>query len=68
MGIMSRGVIGEVRCGFLRIYAPTPYSTVFLLHALASAPIKIGFSTMRFGLMRSCGLGWIGPTQMSILV
>ena len=41
MGIMSRGVIGEVRCGFLRIYAPTPYSTVFLLHALASAPIKI---------------------------
>jgi hypothetical protein len=26
---VSRGVIGEVRCGFLQIYAPTPYSAVF---------------------------------------
>jgi hypothetical protein len=51
--LTSRGVIGEVRCGFLRIYAPTPYSVVFLLHAPAPAPIKIGF-----GAVRSCGLGW----------
>jgi hypothetical protein len=60
MGIMSRSVIGEVRCGFFRIYAPTPYSAVFLLHAPAPAPasIKIDFGAMRFGLVRSCGLGW----------
>jgi hypothetical protein len=32
--------------GFLWIYAPIPYSTVFLLHALASAPIKIGFGAV----------------------
>ena len=43
---MSRGVIGEVRCGFLWIYAPTPYSAVFLLHAPAPAPIKIGFGAV----------------------
>ena len=36
------GAIGEVRCSFLRIYIPTPYSTVFLLHAPVPAPIKIG--------------------------
>jgi hypothetical protein len=47
----TRGVIGEVRCGFLRIYAPTPYSAVFLLHAPAPAPIKIGFGTVRRGLV-----------------
>ena len=39
-----------MRCGFLRIYAPTPYSAVFLLHA--PAPIKIGFDAVR------CGLVW----------
>jgi hypothetical protein len=55
-----RGVIGEVRCGFLRIYAPTPYSAVFLLHALALAPIKIDFGVVR------CGIGavlrfWASP-------
>jgi hypothetical protein len=53
---LSRGVIGEVRCGFLRIYAPTPYSAVFLLHAPAPAPIKIGFGAMRCGLVW-CGVG-----------
>ena len=47
---VTRGVISEVRCGFLRIYAPTPYSAVFLLHAPAPAPIKIGFDTVRCGV------------------
>ena len=51
---MNRGVIGEVRCGFLRIYAPTSYSAVFLLHA--PAPIKIGFGAVRFSLVQ-CGIG-----------
>jgi hypothetical protein len=50
-----RGVIGEVRCGFLQIYAPTSYSAVFLLHAPALASIKIGFGAVRFGLVR-CGV------------
>ena len=55
-----RGVIGEVRYGFLRIYAPTPYNAVFLLHALAPAPIKIDFGVER------CGVGvvlrfWASP-------
>ena len=47
-----KGVIGEVQCDFLLIYAPIPYSVVFLLYAPASAPIKIGFGTLRCG---SCG-------------
>ena len=51
-----RGVIGEVRCSFLWIYAPTSYSAVFLLHAPASASIKISFGTVQFGLVR-CGVG-----------
>ena len=54
--MVARGVIGEVQCSFLRIYAPTPYSTVFLLHAPASAPIKIDFGTVWRGLMW-CGVG-----------
>ena len=65
----ARGVIGEVRCSFLQIYALTPYSAVFLLHT--PAPIKIGFGAVRCGLVWSCGLGRthlgrIGPVQMSI--
>jgi hypothetical protein len=52
--VYNRGVIGEVRCSFLQIYAPTLYSAVFLLHALA--PIKIGFGAVRFSLVR-CGVG-----------
>ena len=55
-GVTSRGVIGEVWCGFLRIYASTPYNAVFLLHAPAPASIKIGFGVMRCGLMW-CGVG-----------
>jgi hypothetical protein len=51
-----RGVIGEVQCSFLLIYAPTPYSAVFLLHAPAPASIKIGFGAVRFGLVQ-CGVG-----------
>jgi hypothetical protein len=39
-----------VRCGFLLIYAPKPYSAVFLLHT--PAPIKIGFDIVQCG---SCG-------------
>jgi hypothetical protein len=46
-----------VRCGavFLRIYSSTPYSAVFLLHKPATAPIKIGFDAVRYGLVR-CGV------------
>jgi hypothetical protein len=55
--LIFRGVIGEVRCGFLLIYAPTPYSAVFLLHAPTPASIKIGFVMVRCALVRSCGLG-----------
>ena len=54
--LMARGVIGEVRCGFLRIYAPTPYSAVFLFYAPAPAPTKIGLGAVRCGLMW-CGVG-----------
>ena len=50
------GVIGEVWCGFFWIYAPTPFSAVFLLHAPAPASIKIGFGAVQFGLVR-CGVG-----------
>jgi hypothetical protein len=42
-----RSVIGEVRCGFFRIYTLTLYNAVFLLHAFAL--IKIGFGAVRFG-------------------
>jgi hypothetical protein len=49
---LARGVIGEVWCGFLRIYAPTPYSAVFLLYASAPAPMKIGFGAVRFCVVR----------------
>ena len=71
--LLTRGVIGEVRYGFLRIYEPKPYSTIFLLHAPAPAPIKIGFGMVRFGLVRcdvsavlrfgldSFGSDWISP-------
>jgi hypothetical protein len=44
-----KGVISEVRCGFLLIYVPTPYNAVFLLHAPAPVPIKIGFGAVRCG-------------------
>ena len=51
----SRGVIGEVRCGFLRIFAPTPYSTVFLFHA--PTPNKIDLGAVRFDVVQCrCGL------------
>ena len=53
---MIMSVIDEVRCSFLWIYAPTTYSAVFLLHAHAPAPIKIGFGTVRCGLVW-CGVG-----------
>jgi hypothetical protein len=46
----ARGVIGEVQCGFLQIYALTLYSAVFLLHTPAPAPIKIGFGVVRCGV------------------
>jgi hypothetical protein len=53
-----RCVIGEVRCSFLRIYAPIPYNAVFLLHAYA--PIKIGFGAVRFGVVLRFGLNSFG--------
>ena len=46
------GVIGEVRCSFLRIYVHTPYSMVFLLYSPAPVPIKIGFGAVRCGSVR----------------
>ena len=63
--VLVRGVIGEVQCGFLRIFAPTPYSTVFLLYAPVPAPIKIDFDAVLcdvggFGL-DSFGLDWANP-------
>ena len=65
-------------CGFLRIYAPTPYSAVFLLHAHAPVPvpvpIKIGCDAVQFGAVwcDSCGfLGCVGeaytPTLNSMI-
>ena len=45
-----------MQCSFLLIYAPTPYSAVFLLHAPAS--IKIGFDVVRLDLVR-CGVSAI---------
>ena len=48
----SRGVIGKVQCGFLRIYIPTPYSAVFPLHTPIPASIKIGFGAEQFGLVQ----------------
>ena len=58
--VYNRGIIGEVQYGFLRIYVPTPYSAVFLLHAPAPVPasIKIGFGAVRLGLVR-CGVGTV---------
>ena len=56
MLIKCRGVIGEVRYGFFWIYALTSYSAVFLLHASAPTPIKIGFVAVLCGLMW-CGIG-----------
>jgi hypothetical protein len=51
-----------VWCGFLRIYAHTSYSAVFLLHgpapAPAPAPIKIGFGAVQ------CGLVWCGVSAV----
>ena len=63
--IPSRGVIGEVQCGFLWIYTPTPYSAVFLLHAPTPAPIKIDFGAVRCrcGLAVWVGLIWVGLGQ-----
>ena len=65
---MSRGVIGEMQCDFLRIYAPTPYSAVFLIHAPAPAAIKIGFGVVRCGAVWCsfaiwAGLIWVGLGQ-----
>ena len=66
MKFSSRGVIGEVRCGFFRIYAPTLYSAVFLLYVYAPALIKIGFGTVRCGLVW-CGLAvWVGLIQVEL--
>ena len=68
--LVLRGVIGEVQCGFLWIYTPTPYSAVFLLYTHAPAPIKIGFGVVRFGTVRYrcgfadwAGLIWVGLGQ-----
>ncbi len=55
---MSRGVIGEMWCGFLWIYAPTSYSVVFLLHTPTPTPIKIGFGVVR------CSLVWCGVSAV----
>ena len=52
-------------CGFLRIYAPTPYNAVFLLHVHAPTPIKIGCGMVRCG---SCDfLGFVGEAYTPTL-
>ena len=59
-----------MRCGFLRIYAPTPYSAVFLLHTLAPAPIKISCSAVwcgSYGFI-SCVDEAYTPNKNNILV
>ncbi len=56
-----RSIIGEVRYGFLRIFAPTPYSTVFLVYASAPAPIKIGIGVVLRFRFDSFGLDWTSP-------
>ena len=48
---LNKDVIGEVRYGFLWIYTPRPYSAIFLLHAPAPAPIKIGFGAVQCSLV-----------------
>jgi hypothetical protein len=54
--VVNRGVIDEVWCSFLRIYAPTPYSAVFYythlhLHLLRSILARCGVgAVLRFGL------------------
>ena len=60
---MLRGVIGEVRRGFLRIYTPTTYNAVFLLHAPIPASIKIGFGAVWCGLANWAGLILVGLDQ-----
>ena len=57
-----------MRCGFFRIYALTPYSAVFLLHAPAPAPIKIDLGAVRCGVgvvllfgLDSFGSDWASP-------
>ena len=63
--LWCKGVIGEMRCSFLFIYAPTLYSTFFLLHAPAPALIKIDFGAMRCkcGLAVWAGLIWVRLDQ-----
>jgi hypothetical protein len=62
-GGVCRGVINEVQCGFFWIYAPTPYSTVFLLHTHLHLHLHLLRSVLvRFGVVRCrCGLAvWAG--------
>ena len=54
------GAIDKVQCGFLLIYAPTLYSAVYLLHAPAPTPIKIGFGEVRCGAVRCGSCGYVG--------
>ncbi len=68
MNLGSRGVIGGVRYGSLRIFAPTPYNAVFLLHAPVPVSIKIGFGVVRYGVgavlqfgLDSFGSDWTSP-------
>ena len=68
MSTVSRGIIGEMRCDFLWIYAPTSYIAVFLLRAPTPASIKIGFGAVRCGVgavlrfgLDSFGSNWASP-------
>ena len=60
--VINRG-IDEVRYSFLRIFAPTLYSAVFLLYAPTPALIKIGFDVVQCGVgaVLRFGLDSFGP-------
>ena len=63
--VTCKGVISEVRCGFLLIYASTPDIAVFLLHTPALAPIKIGLTRCGIGAVLWFGLDSFGSDWTS---
>ena len=59
-----KGIIGEVRCSFLRIYTPTSYSAVSYymhLHLLTSILMPCGVGAILRFELDSFGWDWISP-------